>query len=867
MVGRTVKQYEIVEQLGAGGMGVVYRARDLALDRSVALKFLAPHLLQSESARRRFYQEARLVSSLGHHNIAVIYEVGEDRGEPYLALEYLSGGTLENRLLSTGSRGGSFSISEALRTAEALFDGLGHAHRKGILHRDIKPANLMYNGEGVLKITDFGLAKLMDGPAYTRPDVRLGTLSYMSPEQVEGLELDARSDLFSAGVVFYEMLSGVSAFSGGSEAATLRKILQSAPEPLEKLRPDLPAKISAIVTRLLEKNPSKRYQRAEEVLFEIRTAQRASDAHPTVSVAGPLRIPRRRTSRRRLLAWGLPACAAAGIAAVAITPLGRRYAEHVLPAGAPDRKRIAVLPLTHIEDDPAERSSNEAFCEGLTENLTGALSRLRQFQETLLVVPFSEVLRLKDGGIAAIRQAFGVNLVVTGSMQRTGNLLRLSLNLVDANTGYTVPGRSVSLTYHDMDSLQNDVETELVSLIGLELQPKAREALAADRTSVPGAWELYTQATGLLQRADKPGNLDRAIALYQQVTALDARYALAWAGLSDAFFARYGQTKDPQWLAHAQQGASRAIDLNPQLAGGYISLGQIYRATGHYEQAVDAYRTALRIEPVNAQAFRGLGATFEQLNRRDQAEATYLQAVRFSPDDWFAITDLAAFYTRAGEYEKAATQFRRAASIAPDNYKGWSNLGAIYYYMGQYPNAEQALRKSIAISPSASAYSNLASVLEDSGKYRQAATMFEDALRLKNTDYRVVANLADCYRLTPELRDRAPQQYRKAIEMAEALLLTNPRDAVTRSRVGVFRARLGQTNEALGDIDAAEKLAPADPEVRHNAALANLAAGRPGEAVAALQAALRSGYPADLIRREPDFSELRKDPRLRTALP
>ncbi len=867
MVGRTVKQYEIVEQLGAGGMGVVYRARDLALDRDVALKFLAQHLLQSESARRRFYQEARLVSSLGHHNIAVIYEVGEDHGEPYLALEYLSGGTLENRLLASGSRGGAFSISEALRTAEALFDGLGHAHRKGVLHRDIKPANLMYNGEGVLKITDFGLAKLMDGPAHTRPDVRLGTLSYMSPEQVEGLQLDARSDLFSAGVVFYEMLSGVSAFSAGSEAATLLKILQAAPEPLEKLRPDLPANIAAIVTRLLEKDPSKRYQRAEEVVFEIRTAQRASDAHPTVSVAAPLRIPRRRPSRRRLLAWGIPACAAAGIAAVAITPLGRRYARQVLPSAVPDRKRIAVLPLAHIEDDPAERSSNEAFCEGLTENLTSALSRLRQFQETLLVVPFSEVLRLKDGGIAAIRQAFGVNLVVTGSMQRIGNLLRLSLNLVDANTGYTVPGRSVSVNYHDMDALQNDVETELVSLIGLELQPKARDVLAADRTSVPGAWEIYTQATGLLQRADKPGNLDRAIALYQQATSLDARYAPGWAGLSDAFFARYGQTKDPQWLAPAQQGASRAIDLNPQLAGGYISLGQIYRATGHYEQAVDAYRTALRIDPVNAQAFRGLGLTFEQLNQKEQAEATYLQAVHFGPDDWFAVTDLAAFYTRSGQLDKAAAEFRRAASIAPDNYKGWSNLGAIYYYLGRYPEAEQALRKSIAISASASAYSNLASVLQDSGKYRQAATMFEDALRLKNTDYRVVANLADCYRLTPDLRDRAPQQYQKALDMARALLLTDPRDAVTRSRVAVFRARLGQTAAALGDIDAAEKLAPADPEVRRNAALVNVVAGRPGEAVAALQAALRSGYPADLIRREPDFSELRKDPRLRTALP
>ena len=869
MVGRTVKQYEIVEQLGAGGMGLVYRARDSTLNRSVALKFLAHHLLQSESARQRFYQEARMISSLSHPNIAVIYEIGEEDGAPYLALEYLPGGTLQSRLQASARQGFPLSTNDALRTAEALFEGLGHAHRKGMMHRDIKPANLMYDGEGLLKITDFGLAKLIEGPSMTRADVRIGTLAYMSPEQIEGQPLDARSDLFSAGIVCYEMLAGIPPFSGPTEAATLRKILDTPPEPLEVLRPDVPPQAAGIVIRLLEKDPAKRYQRAEDVLFDIRNVQRQSDAQPTMSLIGalPTQPLKRPLSRRRLLRWGIPACATAGIVAAGFTPLARRYIAELLPGAVPEQKRIAVMPLMHLEEDPAQRSANEAFCEGLTENLTSTLSSLRQFQDTLLVVPFSEVLRLKEGGVAAIRRSFGVNLVVTGSVQRTSRLLRLTLNLVDANTGFTLPGRSLTSRYNDVDALQDGVATELVSLLGLELKQAARTALAANRTTVSGAYELYTQATGLLQRADKPGNLDRAIVLYQEATSLDSHYALAWVGLSDAWFTRYEQTKDPQWLARAQECASRAIDLNSQLSGGYISLGQIYRATGHYEDAVEAFRTALRIDPVNAQAFRGLGATWEQLNRRDDANATYVQAVRLSPDDWFAVTDLAAFYMRAGELDKAAVEFRHASEIAPDNYKAWSNLGGIYYAQGRYAEAEKMLRKSMSIHPSDTAYSNLASVLQVQGQYRQAATMFEAALRLKNTDYRVVANLADCYRLMPEFRERAPEQYRRAIEMADVKLHTNPRDALTRSQVALFRARVGQTPQALGDIADALKMAPTDADVQYNAALVNVLAGRTDRAVEALQAALKAGYAADLIRRDPDLAAVSRDPRLRAMLP
>src|SRR5581483_9929812 len=263
MVGRTVSHYEILRQIAAGGMGVVYLARDTTLDRLVALKFIAAHLLPSADVRRRFQQEARTISALSHAHIATVYEAGEIDEAPFFALEYLAGGTLHERLYKLRTAGLQMTIAEALEVAIPLFEGLAHAHRRGVIHRDVKPANVMFNEEGILKITDFGISKLTDAPAGTQTGQRIGTVHYMPPEQAYGRETDRRSDLFSAGAVIYDALAGRAPFAAASDTAAIARLIDDAPVvPIAKLRDDVPAQLGAVLDRLLRKNPEERFQNA-----------------------------------------------------------------------------------------------------------------------------------------------------------------------------------------------------------------------------------------------------------------------------------------------------------------------------------------------------------------------------------------------------------------------------------------------------------------------------------------------------------------------------------------------------------------------------------------------------------------------------
>ena len=285
MIGQTVSHYEILEKLGAGGMGVVYKARDTKLDRIVALKFLAAHLLESEKARSRFLQEALAISAMNHPNIAIVYEAGDVNGEPFLALEFLAGGTLRTKITNLRAKGVGMPIGEAVDLSLQLIEGLAHAHNNQVLHRDIKPGNLMFNAEGRLKITDFGLARFTSGPHITKGGILLGTAPYMSPEQAQGQEIDQRSDLFSAGAVMYEMLCGEPPFHAPEESEVLQQILHSK-TPLEKLPPEVPERLRLVIGHLLEKDREQRYQRADDAVLDLRTVQRSLEGPTSALTSG-----------------------------------------------------------------------------------------------------------------------------------------------------------------------------------------------------------------------------------------------------------------------------------------------------------------------------------------------------------------------------------------------------------------------------------------------------------------------------------------------------------------------------------------------------------------------------------------------------
>ncbi len=863
MIGPSVSRYEIIERLGAGGMGIVYKARDRKLDRFVALKFLAAHLTESFTARQRFQQEARAISTLNHPNIATIYEAGEtEDGQQFLALEYLPGGTLRSRLHDLRAAGRKLSLADALDLSIAMLEGLAHAHRNGILHRDMKPANLIFTAEDAMKITDFGLAKFLDGPDITLSDVRLGTAAFMSPEQAQARPMDHRTDLFSAGAIVYEMLSGQHAFSGDTSSAITAKVVGERPEPLAQVRPETPERLRTVVEHALEKDPSDRYQTADEFLRDLRIV-RGEFTSPLDTIPGTASLTASRPSRRKLLRWGVAAATLAAAITLAFVPALRP------PFGRPVRsqKQIAVIPFENVNGgDPV----NQAFCDGLVHTLTTALTELQQFHGSLMVVPASEVRRQGVTTPSEARKAFHVNLAITGSIQRMADQVRITTNLVDAQNGPQLGARTIVSRVQDMNELQDRVVRDVANLLDVELQKNATDLLAAGKTSSAGAYDLYLQARGYLERFDKPGNLDRAVKLLESALNKDARYALAWSALSQANWLQYRASKDSKWLELAQENGLRAIEIDARVPSAHVNLGQVLTDLGRYPEAVAECEAALKLDPVSVEAMRALAAAYERSGKISEAEDVYKKALQLREGDWLTWSYLGVFYENHGRHHDAEQPFLRVAALTPDNWVAYLNLGVLYTDMGRYTDARPQLERSINLKPSMNAYTTLATGYYFQGDWRNAVLLNEKALALVNpgrpAPHYVYGNLADAYRWSPGLRPKSLEFYRLAIGAADRALATNARDAFALGSRGLYRARSGDVEAGLRDAQAARDAAPGDMRAIYAWAVVQEIAHHRDNALAGISQALKAGYSIIEVQREPELSNLRRDPRFARIL-
>ena len=852
MTGQQVSHYQILEKLGAGGMGVVYKARDTKLDRIVAVKFLAAHLLESEKARNRFLQEARAISALNHPNIAIVYEAGEINSEPFLVLEYLAGGTLRAKITDLRVSGVGMRFGEAVELSLQLAEGLAHAHRHQVLHRDIKPGNLMFNEEGKLKITDFGLARFMAGPHITKGGALIGTAPYMSPEQAAGLEIDQRSDLFSAGAVIYEMLCGEPPFQGEEESEVVQQILHTK-TPLQKLPTGVPQSLRAVIGHLLEKDRDQRYQRADDLVLDLRAVQRSLEGptSPLTSRATP-GYARQRIYRRRV-PW-IITCALLAIIALVLALRPRFF-----PTPPPNsgRKHIAVLQFENVGGDPA----NGAFCEGLVETVTSSLTELEQFHDTLLVVPASEVRRQAIRSAADARRAFNVNLVITGSVERSAGVIRLHTNLVDTQTYTQLASRSIVSPLDQINQLQDRVVRDVTGLLELQVKAPAFHLLAAGNTSNASAYDLYLKARGYLDRYDKPGNLDQALELLRTAVSRDPSYSLAFAALSEANWQKYEMTHEPNWLSEAEQLGLRGIELNRDVPAAHVNLGRVYSATGRYPDAIREFEAALHSDPVSVAAYQGLAEVYRLSARPKQAEAVYQKAITLRPNDWLSYTMLGTFYYEQSRYADAEAPFRRVTELTPDNYLAWYNLGALHLSVGKYELAAAEFSKSLVLKEGPGGYLGLAAVYSAQGRFREAAGNNEKALALGPNSFVAAGDLADSYRWTPELAAKAPAMYRHAIENADRALITNPKDAYALGSRAVYWAKLGNHTQAMEDIGKARALAPSDARFVYKWALIQEITQHRDQALKGLGEALGAGYSLDEIIREPELAALRRDPR------
>ncbi len=800
--GRTVGEYEIVAALGRGGMGEVYRARDTRLNRDVALKILPGEFAGNADRRRRFEREAQLASSLNHPNIVVIHDIGESGGVHFMTMEYVEGETLADRL-----REGPLPAALAADLAGQIADGLARAHGAGVIHRDLKPSNIMVTVDRRVKVLDFGLAKLLDRgdignevtalpDAFSTPGVLLGTAAYMSPEQARGRPVDLRTDQFSLGIVLYEMLTGQHPFERPSIVETLSALIEREPQPIHTLAPRTPEALALVVGRCLAKEPVDRFESTGDLARAIRDVSDHLRSGRVLAAVPP--------PRRVLPVW---ATAVGGVLLAALAVAGW-MAWRPSTVNAADTQ-VAVLPFVNVNGD----AQNQALSDGLAEVLTTRLTQLEQFSGGLRVVPATEVRQQKVASARDARRVFGVTLAISGSMQRTGDRLRLTLNVIDTATLRQLKADTLEVPLHDPGAMQDEVLARLTRLLDIDMNDQARAALSAGGTRAPGALEYYLQGRGYLQRYENTANVDAAISLFERSLALDPDYGLAHAAVAEAAWRKYDLTKDAAWVERARVSGATALRLSPTLAQVRVTLGMIAIGTGHYEQAVEELQAALTLDATNIDAYRELGRAFDALNDTAQAEKTFLAAVERRPGDWAVYNTLGAFYTRQRRYTEAAAQFERVVALTPDNARGYSNLGSTYAQMADWPRAFPALEKATLLAPGDRAFSNLATAYFRQGRFADAAAAYDRAISLGATNHQVWFNLASALQWVEGSDARARRAYERAATLGEEERRVNPRQPQLLARLADCYAHLGEAAKARALAADAEKLAPKDARV------------------------------------------------------
>jgi serine/threonine protein kinase/tetratricopeptide (TPR) repeat protein len=849
-----VSHYRLLEPLGSGGMGVVYRAEDTALGRTVALKFLPPQIVHDPKQVQRFREEARTASALNHPNICTIYEVAEEQGEMFIAMEFVEG-----RPLSESIRDGRMSTSSVVRYARQIAGALEHAHARGVIHRDLKPLNIVVTPNGDAKILDFGLAKRTDPNDVTRKSLQVatattvglaGTMPYMSPEQLEGGDASARSDIWALGIVMYEMAAGVKPFSGDNLYRLCTGIIN---EPIPPLPETVPSGLAAVIRRSLEKEPSRRYQRAGEV----RAALEALEPSSAVGIVS-------RVSEKPKLGFVWWVVAAAVLALITAGALWLAKRSPNVPKSSTEvvgeRVQLAV-----ISPDMNSQASDGAFDSGLVDTLTSGLTELSE-RHHLAVIPPSEMRAHHVQTLEAARQQFGANYGLMLNIQRAAGQVRVNYSLVDARSHEQLRGGTITAAASDPFALQDQVSARVTELLKLELEPQEKKTLSAHGTSEPAAYDFYLRGLGYLQNYDKEENVDNAISVFRHALEKDSGFAGAYAGLGEAYWQKFEHTHEKHLVTDATKACQVALEKDASLTQAHTCLGRVYQGTGKYELAAKEYQQASQSGPTLDAAQTGLARAYESLNRLQEAEQSYKAVIALRPDYWAGYNQLGTFYLRNGRLEEAAQMYTQVTSLVPDSFVGFANLGSTRIQQGRYSEAIEPLNQSLKIRKTGDGMSNLATAYFQSKRYSDAARTLEEATTLDARNYEIWGNLGDAYYWAPGMREHAAGAYRKALELGEEQRRINPRDAHMLSYLAEYHAMLGEKQKAQLRIGEAEKLAPRDPEVLYYAAMVYVQAGDQKKTLDKLERAVAAGYPAAGVRDTPNFSVLENDPRFRALI-
>lgn len=844
--GQILGRFIIGERLGKGGMGEVYRAEDTRLKRTVAIKRLSPYLRSDPLYRRRFQEEAERASRFTDPHVAAIYDVIDEQGETLLVMEFVEGQTLRRRLHEP------MSLDEFLRIAIECAEALVAADHVGIVHCDIKPENIMLSTSGMVKILDFGVAKFLPRSDQSSTVDRSGTIggtpAYMSPEVLLEKGADGRSDVFSLGLVLYEALAGHHPFLSDSYVATTHRILHEKATSIRVFNPSVSPELERVVARTLAKDPEDRYASARELLEDLRDVQTGVTPSKLLP-ARRLHVPRR---PRALLVSGVAAVVVLAVTAFVARSSIRRWVGIGQPPVA--QMHLAILPFTPASNDPNSR----AFAQGLTETLAVRLTQLTSSYPLQIVSP-REISAEEIQTAEQARKNFGANLVLEGNLRESNTLMRISYSLVDTSNLTQLRGDTVTVESSKPFEVEDQVLQSVVGTLGLELRPGEKTALLAHGTSQPAAYDYYLRGRGYLQEYHRPENLESAITVFNHALETDPNYALAYAGLGEAYLHEYDRKREPSWVDKALASCKKAISLANDLANGHVCLGMVNNSTGRYEEAAQEMQRAVQLDPTSDDALRGLASAYESLGKAKDAEQTYLRAIELRPQYWGGYAWLGGFYWRHARYDDAARMYTEMIALAPDSFQGYSNLGAMYLLQGRYNEAIPQVQRSIAIYPTLDGYSNLATAYFFQGNFAEAAQTYEQALHIGGSDslaYIGWGNLAEAYYWIPGQRDHAATVYGRAVSSAKDRERVNPRDLTALHYLALYEAMLGHEDEALRYLEHALRISHNDPELLFNAAKVYAKLGKTEIALGLIEQAIAAGYSRFFVRDDPMFRSL-----------
>lgn len=839
LTGANVARFRVLKLLGAGGMGQVYLAEDTILHRRVALKRLT---VSGGVARERLLREAKQACSFTDPNVAQLYDIVEESGELFLVMEYIQGQTLRTLIPS-------LSVEDVLKIAMQCASALAAAHEHGIVHHDIKPENIMIADGGQVKIFDFGVAKRMAGGTVTMTTTDLspgsgGTVAYMAPEVLREEKSDGRADQFSLGVVLYEVLTGTHPFLDRTFALTIDGTLNREPQPLRKVNPRVPEDFANIVTRMLSKDPDRRYATANDLLRELR-------ALVLMSSRGELRDYVDRQRKTGMLKW-------VAVVAILIVGLGMILREttawkNVMGPVLPSRKHLVVLPFTVESQDP----KLSAFARGLTETVTASIGQVGE-TSSFLVVPASEVRDQKITSAQQARTSFGANLVLEGSLRMAGDRVRVTYTVIDARSKRALRGDTITASVGDPFSLEDSVADSVLTALKLA---SVRQTVNPRHATRPEAYDFYLQGRGYMQDYHRPENLDNAVTVLNHALELDPKYAPAYAGLGEVYWAMYERTRDAAFTQRAIDACNKAATLGGAGAEAHLCLGTIYNGTGKYEDAVTSFQQALQMAPKDDAAYRGLAAAYQKLNRPEDAEATFKQAIAMRPNYWAAYSWLGSFYYRYGRFAEAEAMYRSVVRLEPDNARGYSNLGGVLLAQNRYNEAIPVLEEGLQKQPTPAGYSNVATAYFYLKKYPEAVRNFQKATELRPKDYLMWANLADAQIRLPEKREDAIGNYKKSIELAQSEIKVNARNGAMYAHLARYYSSIGDKKQARTMLKKALGAEGVSPDSLYEAAVVELNLGSRDAALEYLDRAIKAGYSPVNVVQDDTWEGLKSDPR------